>query len=104
MWLEKVLFEYRKKRFYKKMCLINPNPRVYDMSKHKGWGNSICINRVDGSNFSIYGWLAVRPKKGDKLIYDVEGNKKAIGYIVNVEYCRDPPDMFFADVVSYELI
>lgn len=104
MWLKKVLFEYKKKRFYKKMCRINPNPRVYDMSNHKGWGDSICISRVDGSNFRIHGWLAVRPNDGDKLIYDVQGNKKAMGYIVNVEYCRDPADMFFADVVPYELI
>lgn len=95
--------EYRKRRLRKKMERINPTPREYRQWEHRYWGDKIDITRLNpNGTFRIVGWLPQRPKHGDKLIYDVESGRKAVGYIVNVEYCRDPRDMFFADVIPYD--
>ncbi|WP_303029131.1 hypothetical protein [uncultured Duncaniella sp.] len=85
------------------MKRINPRPKEYRKWEHFLWGDRIDFMRLnpDGS-FRIVGWLARRPCGGDKLIYYVESGRKAVGYIVNVEYCRDPRDMFFADVIPYD--
>lgn len=93
----------RKERLRKRMERINPNPRVYKMWEHKRWGDRIQINRInENGSFSIVGWLSSGISNGDKLLYDVKSGKVAVGYIVNVEYCRDPQDMFFADVIPFE--
>ncbi len=101
--LKKLCNEYRKSKLHKKMKRINPRPKEYRKWEHFLWGDRIDFMRLnpDGS-FRIVGWLARRPCGGDKLIYYVESGRKAVGYIVNVEYCRDPRDMFFADVIPYD--
>lgn len=101
--LKELRREYRKRSLRKKMKRINPNPKEYRIWEHQFWGNQISIRRVNkNGSFRIVGWLSRRPNHGDKLIYDVESGRKAVGYIVNVEYCRDPRDMFFADVIPYD--
>ena len=72
------------------------------MCEHDEWANRIEITRAEEDSFRIRGWLPVRPNEGDKLIYEVAGDRKAVGYIVNVKYMRDPQDMFFADVIPYD--
>ncbi len=97
---------WRKKRFRARMRRINPNPYVYRKWEHKRWGDSIEINKLydNRSSFRIVGWLKRLPKTGDKLLYNTESGRIASGYIVNVEYCRDPRDMFFADVIPFEML
>ncbi len=96
---------WRKKRFIATMEMINSNPYVYKMWEHKRWGDSIQINKIyDNGSFRIVGWLKRLPKTGDKLLYDTESGKILSGYIVNVDYCRDPGDMFFADVIPFEYV
>ncbi len=97
--------EWRKKRFRTRMRRINPNPFVYKIWEHKRWGDSIQINKIyDNNAFRIVGWLKRLPKNGDKLLYETESGKILSGYIVNVDYCRDPGDMFFADVIPFEYV
>lgn len=87
----------------KEMERINPVPKEYRQWKHRCWGDKIDITRLNpNGTFRIVGWLPQRPKHGDKLIYDAKSGHKAVGYIVNVEYCRNPRDMFFADVIPFE--
>lgn len=95
--------EYRKRKLRKKMERINPAPKEYRQWEHRCWGDKIDITRLNpNGTFRIVGWLPQRPKHGDKLIYDAKSGHKAVGYIVNVKYCRNPRDMFFADVIPFE--
>ena len=93
----------RKESLRKKMTKVNPNPHEYRMWEHSGWGDSIQISKIyENGTFRIHGWIARCPRYGDKLIYDVQSGKRAVGYIVDVECCRDPRDMFFANVIPFE--
>lgn len=95
----------KKKLFYWRMCRINSTPYVYDIKKHKLWGDNIIINKINANHsFEITGWLKRLPKEGDKLLYYTKSGKKVIGYITNIELCINPKDMFFAHVVPYEYI
>lgn len=109
MGISKIIHKWykhrRKKRFLARMERINPNPYVYKMWEHERWGNSIQVDKIyDNNTFRIVGWLERLPKAGDKLLYDTESGKVLCGYIVNVECCRDPRDMFFADVIPFEYV
>lgn len=103
MRIKKFFSEFRKKRFIKKMSRLNPNPTEYKIWEHQKWGNSIQVRRIDKNTFSIVGWLPNKPHNGDKLIYKTKGGHDAFGYIVDVKYCGDPRDMFFANVVPIGL-
>lgn len=93
----------RKKSLHKRMMSINPSPYEYRQWEHRGWSDSIQICSINtNGTFRIVGWLDRIPRNGDKLIYDVESGRRAVGYIVNVDYCADPRDMFFADVIPFE--
>jgi hypothetical protein len=73
-----------------------PCKRVIKMWKHKSWGDSIIW---DEPNTRIMGWLENKPDRGDKILSKMKSGKIGIFRITNVEHCRDPNDMFFADVM-----
>lgn len=103
--IKELFLAFKKKRLYKKMNRINPNPTVYKKWEHRGWGDSINIDKINkNSSFRIHGWLPNIPRNGDKLIYKAQSGKYISGYIVNVECCGDPRDMFFADVIPFEYL
>lgn len=94
---------FRKESLRKRMTKLNPNPYEYRKWEHHGWGDSIQIRGINkNGTFRIVGWLGRRPHNGDRLIYDVESGRRAVGYIVDVDYCSDPRDMFFANVIPFE--
>lgn len=102
--IKELFLALKKKRLLNKMNRINPNPAEYKKWEHYTWGNSIEICRINKNTFSIRGWLQNKPENGDKLIYETESGKYAVGYIVDVEYCGDPRDMFFANVIPFEYL
>lgn len=104
--MKNLFLAFKRKLLCWKMNCINPNPKEYKKWEHHTWGNSIEIGRINKNKgtFSIHGWLESRPHDGDKLIYETESGKYAVGYIVNVRYCDDPRDMFFADVIPFEYL
>jgi hypothetical protein len=102
--IKELFLALKKKRLLNKMNRINPNPAEYKKWEHHTWGNSIEICRINKNTFSIRGWLQNKPENGDKLIYETESGKYAVGYIVDVEYCGDPRDMFFANVIPFEYL
>lgn len=69
---------------------------VWDMRKHKGWGNSIQFN--DWEKRRLVGWTSPIPKKGDELIAEMFSGKLGKFLFVKVEPCIDPSDMWFATV------
>ena len=93
-----------RKRLIKELKKINPKPYTYKYWEHFSWGDSIqWRNSDDTLPLKVVGWHARRPKDGDKLLYQTENEEIAVGYFVNVKYCDNPKDMFFADVVPLKI-
>ena len=75
---------------------------------HGGWGNHISWSnkdfskvRLDKDTLRVNGHMTVKPKVGDTLMGEFE--KSFIKFeFVSVEYCFDPPDMFFGEVRAIE--
>lgn len=67
-----------------------------------GWGDAIDWFNIPKRK--VVGWKCSRPEKGDWLLCKTQSGKTGIFIFKVVEYCKDPPDMFFADVedVGYE--
>lgn len=97
--------ESKQAKLIKKLQSSNPNPRIFKRWEHQSWGDKISIRKAyeDGS-FAIRGWLYKRPKEGDLFVYETQDGKYAKGIIHNVEYCHDPRDLFFADVIPIDYI
>jgi hypothetical protein len=71
---------------------------VYESWRHTGWGDAI-----GWSNYKerrVHGWLWRRPQVGDEIRWKMESSKVARFIVTDVEYCYDPDDMFFADVMD----
>lgn len=83
---------------------INPNPYLYKYWEHSTWGDNIEWRQTDEPFHKVVGWLSRLPKNGDKLLYQTENDDIAVGYFVNVEYCGNPKDMFFAEIIPVNII
>lgn len=88
--------------FTKIINKLFPKPDAGDKPSNKykiagGLGNHIswrdeCIGR------QIYGHMQIRPRSGERFWVHMQSGKIGMYKLKNVEYCRDPQDMFFADV------
>ncbi len=77
---------------------INPAPPTHDsrlFTIHGGWGHH--CEWKDWDTRQVWGHLPEKPKVGDYLESKLKGGK-ALFRFCDVEYMRDPPDMFFATV------
>lgn len=79
--------------------------RIFHMdSMGKGhWGDSIKFNTCPsrfctGTKVEIIGWKSNRPRKGDFLRLRGLSGQVWVGKFTRVKLCRNPADMFFADV------
>lgn len=45
-----------------------------------------------------HGWWFERPRWGDTVLVRMTSGKTALMRFTNVEWCRDPKDMFFGDI------
>jgi hypothetical protein len=72
--------------------------RTIDMMKSM-WGWSIGgFHYVESTDsFRVHGWCTPRPKPGDQIKVNVKGEPEFF-FVLNVEYVRDPDDMFFANL------
>ena len=70
--------------------------KVWDMDKHKGWGNN--ISWLDWDKRSLYGHTTPLPKVGDEILSPMLSGKKGSFIIAQIRYCTDPSDMWFATV------
>lgn len=75
------------------------------MSKYRiggGWGRH--VDWFDFDKRRIWGHEFKKPKVGDTVVSPMQSGKDAVFKVVDVEYCLDPADMFFATVedVGYE--
>jgi hypothetical protein len=75
-----------------------------DFTIHDGWGNHIDWNVDDWSRvdfdkdlLGVYGHISPRPRKGQTLLGEFVRSFILFEF-VSVEYCSDPPDMFFGRV------
>lgn len=75
---------------------IVPTGRIINMWKHTGWGNSISF--TDWEKRRLVGHLPNRPKIGDEIRSKMESGEIGRFLVSEVEYCRDPKDMFFCTV------
>lgn len=92
MWLRQLLHDiccYRERKAYQR-----GERRRYIFGG--GWGDRIEWTKT-GERVS--GWKSNRPRKGDFLIVPMKSGKEAVYVFEEIEYCHDPTDMFFADVI-----
>lgn len=61
-----------------------------------GWGNA--INWQAWDRRGVVGWKRHRPQVGDILLSPMESGRTGKFEFIKVDYCADPPDMFFATV------
>lgn len=80
--------------------------RVIKGWEHNGWGNS--VDWSDYNQLRVVGWLYNKPEENDEIQFEMvrpDGEKVKTRYIVtNVEYMRDPHDMFFATVKPFAYV
>jgi len=73
-----------------------------------GWGDDIRVDqwpRKDNPDrASVIGWKNPKPRVGDKLKVPMKSGKTLLCEFVEVRYCGDPADMFFADVKALDYI
>jgi hypothetical protein len=76
--------------------------KLYKMEN--SWGNTISwtipdqfLNPKERETFDCHGWQYRRPEIGDHLLAEFVKSWMTFEF-VEVEYCRDPTDMFFAKV------
>ena len=82
-----------------------PEKRIYTRSHQGGWGRNWSFMAGSGTeNRRIYGHQPQLPRVGDEFHPAMQSGGHGIFRVTKVEYCVDPPDMFFADVefVGYE--
>lgn len=75
---------------------IVPTGRIINLWEHAGWGDSIMF--YDWEKRRLVGHLGKRPKIGDEIRSKMESGKIGRFLVSEVEYCRDPNDMFFCTV------
>ena len=80
---------------------MSEEPKTYRMENHTGWGD-----RIGWSDYPkrINGHLSQKPSKGDYITCEMKSGKIGVFRVASIEYCRDPQDMFFANVepLGYE--
>lgn len=80
-----------------------PPPVIFNMTRQSYWGN-----RVQWFEFPdrLVGWLDTRLhpefREGSCIACDMESGRTAIFQLQKIEWQRNPPDMFFADVTFIE--
>lgn len=102
-FIRNYILNWRRNRFEQQMKRLNPNQFRYKLWEHRTWGDNIEIRKVHEKYFSVVGWLQRLPKLGDELIYETPEGQIALGCFINVEYCGNPKDMFFADIVPLNI-
>lgn len=75
---------------------IIPTEEIINLWEHNGWGNNVYFS--DFKNRKITGHLSPRPKVGDEIRSKMSSGKIGRFLVKEIEYCRDPNDMFFCDV------
>lgn len=69
--------------------------KVWVKEEHDVWGNRISFTDFDTRRVS--GHTTPLPNEGDELRCTMKSGKIFRFALVNVEYCNDPKDMWFAD-------
>jgi hypothetical protein len=73
---------------------LNKDTYIYNIGG--GWGDAIRF--TDESYKEVVGWKSRRPKAGDVLLVPMQSGKTGRFKFTSIEYCRDPKDMFFAEI------
>lgn len=61
------------------------------------WGSSINIEKTKHDEWRVHGWKNPVICEGDVYSQNMTSGEKVLFKLINVENCRDPGDMFFAD-------
>ena len=103
--LKKLRLSQARKRLIKELKIRNPKPYTYKYWEHFSWGDRIEWRNTDEPfPLKVVGWLERLPRNGDELLYETEKGDIAVGYFVDVEYCGNPKDMFFAEIIPVDII
>ena len=57
------------------------------------WAETIGKEKI--SFLSGVGWNTPRPKKGDRIVIEMQSGQHAAFKVLDIEYAHDPTDMFF---------
>jgi hypothetical protein len=88
------IHEYQKSTAIKKSLATNDKPRLYKAWELTDWGNALYMD----SHFKCQGHLMIHPSIGDLLVAKMDNGTFYQYTFSFVKYCRDPRDMFFAQI------
>lgn len=89
------------RKLFRRPARARANARTYD-TREGFWGNS--VQWFDAATRRVYGHCEPRPVCGDVLKSAMASGRVGLFVFIDVEWMRDPPDMFFGTVeqVGYE--
>ena len=96
------MIEKIKHWYYKKFVFPRPTGYIYHAENHKGWGNAINFSNFENGIGRGHGHLDRRPENGDFIQAKTDQNRRINFLVHNAEWCDDPSDMWFCDLVAYE--
>jgi len=77
--------------------ITTPTGRTIDMTKHKGWGNSIYFD--NWATREISGFMTPKPKVGDVVISSMASGKKYAFEVIHIDNAEGGgSDQFFGTV------
>lgn len=71
-------------------------PRILNIWEHCSWGNKVYFSSFEDRRIS--GHLQDRLKLGDEVRSQMSSGRVGRFEVIEIEYCRDPTDQFFATV------
>lgn len=96
------MFDWLKRKPVEPEAITKPRKDALCFKVGGFWGDSIKFQgyQTDSEKQHVVGWKTPRPVVGDILIADMESGKTGVWVFQKIEYCNDPRDMFFADVLA----
>lgn len=81
--------------FNRNFYYVSERPEIFDTSKYNLWGANVVVT----DHNSAHGWLSPLPNAGSLILTNMASGKRAFYVVTSVRPCRNPSDMFFADIL-----
>ena len=100
--MEKILKAYIELYTRYFISKFRKNRFIWDISKHKYWGNTIALDG-DFKNHAIYGFNT-DVRIGDEIRIPMQSGRILCGVITKISFKEDPNDMFFGKYKPIEYL
>jgi hypothetical protein len=93
----------RRKSAPEPIATIREGALIFALRGDKHWGDSITWAERESDTENerrVMGWTSPRPQVGDVCAVAMESGQWGEWVFTEVDYCRDPSDMFYATIVG----